>query len=137
MIKNLMKSNESLPIGLDIIRVFSGGIILWFGMEIFDEEQMMGYTEWLTKVDMPAAQTMAYIGKISELVFGIFLLLGFLTRVSAIPLIATMFVVNFIMLDGDLWSQSFYLLMIFAVFLFVGGGIISIDHLITGISNNA
>ncbi|MEO1438546.1 MAG: hypothetical protein AAFV80_23605, partial [Bacteroidota bacterium] len=49
------------------------------------------------------------------------------TRWSTIPLMITMFVVNFIMLDGNIRTQSFYLGLLFLCFLFLGGGRLSID----------
>ncbi|MEL7120648.1 MAG: DoxX family protein [Bacteroidota bacterium] len=130
MVKNFLKSNGTLPIGLDIIRVISGGIIFSFGLEIFDSGQMAGYIEWLTKVGMPLPEIMAYVGKIAELICGFCLTIGLFTKLSAIPLMITMFVVNFIMLDGNIRQGSFYLLLIFAFFFFVGSGKISIDFLI-------
>ena len=130
MIKKLLKSNDTLPIGLDIIRVISGGIIFLFGLEIFSSEQMTGYIQWLTDVGMPLPNIMAYIGKLSEIICGLCLAIGLFTRISAIPLMITMCVINFIMLDGNLLSQPFYLLLIFASFFFVGSGKISIDFLI-------
>ena len=128
MIHKLLHSNDALPIGLDIVRILCGGIIFSFGLEIFNEEQMAGYTQWLTEVGVPIAKTMAYIGKCSELLCGSLLTIGLFTRLSAIPLMITMCVVNFIMLDGDIRTQSFYLLLLFAVFLFLGSGKISVDY---------
>ena len=126
----ILQPNPDLHIGIDVIRIITGGIILSFGIEILNAEQMGGYTEWLTKVGMPLPSIMAYIGKIAEVVGGILLLMGLFTRLSTIPLIATMFVVNFIMLDGSILSQPFYLLLLFACYLFLGGGKLSVDYLI-------
>jgi len=127
MIKKLLQSNETLPVGLDLIRIISGGIIFSFGLEVFHAETMAGYKQWLTDVGMPLPHVMAYVGKLAELVFGSFLAIGFLTRMSTIPLMITMGVVNFIMLDGNLISEPFYLLLIFASFFFMGSGRISAD----------
>ncbi|MEL6392709.1 MAG: DoxX family protein [Bacteroidota bacterium] len=128
----LWTPNPDLHIGLDIIRIITGGIIISFGIEIFDPEQMNGYTQWLGDVGMPFPEIMAYIGKISEIGCGALLLVGLFTRFSAIPLIITMFVVNFIMLDGSIRTQSFYLLLLFSCYLFLGGGRLSLDFLIKG-----
>ncbi|MDW3196560.1 MAG: DoxX family protein [Cytophagales bacterium] len=124
----LLKTNEMLSPGLDIIRIISGGIIFTYGLEIFDSEQIGGYTQWLTDVGIPWPGMMAYIGKLTELIGGIFLVIGLLTRLSAIPLIMVMCVINFIMLDGNPRSEPFYLLLIFASFLFNGSGKISVDY---------
>ena len=130
MIRELIKSNDTLPVGLDIIRVISGLIIFSFGWEMFNSDQMAGYFEWLTKVGMPLPTIMAYIGKSSELICGLCLALGLYTRLSAIPLMITMCVINFIMLDGNIRTDSFYLLLIFTSFFFIGGGKLSIDSLL-------
>lgn len=110
----LLQPNTGLHIGVDLIRILIGGIIISFGVEILNTEQMDGYTEWLMKVGMPLPELMAYIGKLSEIVCGMLLLVGLFTRLSTIPLMITMCVINFIMLDGDLRTQPFYLLLIFA-----------------------
>jgi len=130
MLKKLLKSNGSLPIGLDVVRMMSGGIIFSFGLEIFDAGQMGGYTEWLTDVGMPMPHTMATVGKLSEIVCGLCLAIGLFTRLSAVPLMITMAVINFIMLDGNIRNGPFYLLLIFASFLFVGGGKFSLDYML-------
>lgn len=116
--------------GLDIIRIISGGIIISFGLEIMNPEQISGYIEWLTDIGIPFPKVMTYIGKFSEIICGLFLVVGFFTRFSCIPLMITMFVVTFIMLDGKIKTDSFYLFLIFACFFFIGSGKISIDYLI-------
>ena len=127
--KRLLLANAPLDLGIFIIRVITGGIIIFFGLEVLNQEQINGYTEWLTDVGMPIPRIMAYVGKLSELVFGAFLILGFYTRLSCIPLMITMSVVTFLMLDGSITSSSFYLLLLFACFFFYGGGTVSLDHL--------
>ncbi len=135
--KNLLKINDDLPIGIDIIRMITGAIIISFGLELFNTEQMAGYEEWLTDVGVPASSVMSRVGKLAELICGIGLTLGLFTRLSSIPLIITMVVVNFIMLDGNPISQPFYLLLLFAVFVFVGSGKLSIDFLLQSRSKNS
>ncbi len=116
--------------GLDTIRIITGGIIMYYGLEITDPKQIAGYVEWLNDVGMPFPKIMVYLGKISELTFGLFLSIGFLTRLSTIPLMITMSVITFIMLGGKITNESFYLLLLFACFFFTGSGKISVDHLI-------
>lgn len=130
MLKKLFESNKMLPIGLDIIRILSGGIMVSYGTEITDPEQIAGYTEWLTDVGMPFPMVMAYVGKISELIGGFCLAIGLCTRLSSLPLMITMCVINFIMLDGNIRTDAFYLLLIFSCFFFVGSGKISVDFLV-------
>ena len=131
MIK-ILQPNPKLHIGLDVIRILTGGIIIFFGIEILSTEQMAGYIQWLTEVGMPLPKPMAYIGKLSELICGAFLLMGLFTRLSTIPLMITMCVVNFIMLDGSILTQPFYLLLLFACFFFIGSGKLSVDFILSG-----
>jgi len=131
-VKKILQPNTKLHIGLDVIRILLGGIIISFGIEILNTDQMEGYTEWLNKVGMPFPEFMAYIGKLSEVVGGALLLIGFFTRLSTIPLIATMFVVNFIMLDGSIRTEPFYLLLLFVCFFFIGSGTLSVDFFVSG-----
>ena len=97
---------------------------------MFTVENMEGYTKWLTDVKVPAPELMAYVGKVAELVCGAMLVLGLFTRLASIPLMITMFVINFIMLEGNLRESPFYLLLLFATFFFVGGGKYSLDEVI-------
>ncbi|BDD09516.1 hypothetical protein FUAX_19480 [Fulvitalea axinellae] len=128
--KKLLKLNETLPVGLDVVRIISGGIIFSFGLEVFDEGKISDYTLWLTDVGVPFPVVMVYVGKFSELIFGLFLTVGLFTRLSTIPLMITMCVINFIMLDGSIRTETFYLLMIFSCFFFMGAGKLSLDFLI-------
>ncbi len=122
--------------GLDIIRIVCGAIIFSYGLEIFNSEQLAGYTEWLTDVGMPLPKVMAYIGKFAEISCGLLLTIGLFTRYASIPLVITMFVVNFVMLDGKIRTEPFYLLLLFACFLFIGSGKISVDYLLKQHSKN-
>lgn len=135
--KKLLTVNQTLPIGFELIRMISGAIIFYFGLEVFEPQSMDGYTEWLTDVGMPFPGFMPYVGKLSELICGATLAIGLFTRLSAIPLIATMFVVNFIMLDGNILADTFYLLLLFSTFLFAGSGRISLDYVLSRRSSNS
>ena len=66
---------------------------------------------------MPLPLAMTYLGKMAELICGFCLMI-------------TMCVINFIMLEGKMRTEPFYLLLIFACFFFVGSGKISADFLI-------
>lgn len=136
MIKKLLEPNETLATGLVIVRVLTGGIIISFGFEMFTVENMEGYAQWLADLKVPAPELMAYIGKVAELVCGIMLLLGLFTRLASIPLMITMVVINFVMAEGHLRAGPFYLLLLFAAFLFVGGGKFSLDEVIRKRKNN-
>jgi putative oxidoreductase len=120
--------NLMLPVGIDLVRIFCGGIIFTFGLELTDREVMAGYIEWLTDVGMPFPVFMAKLGKVVELAGGLFLLLGLYTRLAALMLILPMAVVTFIMLDGTLTNSSFILLLLFVIYLILGSGKLSLDY---------
>jgi len=130
MFKGIFNFNTQSQYGVDLIRIISGLIIITFGMEIVDAEKLNGYTEWATDVGIPFPYFMVYIGKLAEIVGGVCLILGLFTRLACIPLMMTMFVITFILLDGNPKTGSFYLLLIFAIYFFIGSGKFSIDHLL-------
>ena len=130
MLKRFLFANNPYDLGLTIVRIFAGIIIIPFGMEMFDAEAMSGYTKWLTDIGLPLPGFMAYLGKVAELVGGIFLILGLLTRLASVFLMITMAVITFVMSSGSITDMTFLLLLLFAVYLFSGGGKYSVDALI-------
>ena len=130
MLKRFLFANNSYDLGLTTVRIFAGIIIIPFGMEMFDGEAMSGYTKWLTDIGLPLPGFMAYLGKVAELVGGIFLILGLLTRLASVFLMITMAVITFVMSSGSITDMTFLLLLLFAVYLFSGGGKYSVDALI-------
>ena len=118
--------------GAVILRVVAGLIIFKYGLEIFSADKMKGYIDWLTDLNFPAPEAMAYTGKVCELVGGLLMTLGLLTRVAAIPLIITMSVIGFIMGEPEFLAAdgSILLLLIFFHFLLTGPGKLSLDHLL-------
>ena len=130
MIKRILFDNKPYEMGLAIVRFFCGIIIIPFGMEMFDAETMSGYEQWLTDKGMPAPLFMAYVGKVAELAGGVFLLLGLFTRAAGFLLMFPMAVVTFFMLEGSITDSTFFLLLLFAVFAFVGGGKYSLDEVL-------
>ena len=75
---------------------------------------------------------MAYLGKLAELAGGLSLVLGLFTRILCFPVIITMFVVTFIMGDGNISGESFLLLLQAILFLSIGAGPWSLDERIMG-----
>jgi putative oxidoreductase len=140
MFKQLLFTPKGLwNAGAVILRVIAGLTIFKFGLEIFAEDKMNGYRDWLTDLHFPVPMTMACIGKICELAGGILLALGLFTRVITLLLVMNMFVVAFIMgkpslLNGDL---PFLLLLIFLHFLFTGPGNLSLDYLLFSAKKNS
>ena len=118
--------------GTIVIRILAGIIITKYGLQVFDEDGMNGYTGWLKDIGVPAPKAMAYIGKWAELLGGISLILGIFTRWLMIPLVLTMAVIIFVMGKADPIGDDqhpFLLLLIFLFFCLAGPGKWSLDYL--------
>ena len=79
------------------------------------------------------ARIMVYAGKAAELVGGIMLCIGLLTRVAALILIGTMAYITFFVGSGRIWwdaQHPFLFVLLAIVFLVMGGGRWSADHLL-------
>ncbi len=127
-----------LNTGLLIIRVIIGAFMIYHGWEVLDAEKMKGYAKWMTDLGFPAPALMAYLGKGSELVCGILLLIGWVTRPAAIMLAITMFAVAFGMGHGKIFTDDqhpFLFVVLSLVFVFTGAGRFSVDHYVYGNRN--
>ena len=133
MVKRIVFTSNGLwEAGAVILRVVAGLIIFKYGLEIFSADKMKGYTDWLTDLNFPAPEAMAFTGKVCELIGGLLMTLGLLTRIAAISLIITMSVIGFIMGEPEFLAAdgSILLLLIFFHFLLTGPGKFSFDHLL-------
>ena len=128
MMAKFIAAQSPVEKGIVLVRIIAGLIIASFGLEVFDQEMITGYSKWLKDLHFPVPRFMAYLGKLSELVGGVFLAVGFLTRIASLILVITMFVITFIMSDGNLRSDSFILLLLFLTFFFIGSGKWSLDY---------
>ena len=92
IVKNLLLTPSIVyrETGLGIVRIFFGVFMIYHGWEIFDPAKMGEYTKWMIDLNLPAPSFMAYLGKGSEFVAGIFILLGLFTRIAIIPIAITM-----------------------------------------------
>lgn len=118
--------------GIAIVRIIFGLLLVYHGLEVFDPALMNGYAEW-DLFKGPAAKLMVYAGKSSELVAGIFLLLGLFTRPSSILVIATFMYITFFIGKGKFWYEDqhpFMFVLLGLLFLFSGPGAWSLDALI-------
>ena len=133
MIKRLSNPNPTYPNWLIIVRISTGIIIANYGLEVFSRGHMNGNVQWLTDIHFPLPFIMAYIGKGIELAGGIFLILGLLTRLWCIAMIADMIVIIFIMGHGKIFGDEqlpFLLMLLFIVFAINGAGKWSMDKMI-------
>lgn len=119
--------------GLAFVRVILGLFLVYHGWEIFDTAKMNEYMGWDIFKKSSSMSVMVYMGKAAELVAGIMLVIGLLTRVAALILICTMLYITFFVGHGKIWYEDqypFLFVLLGVVFFFVGGGKWSVDNLI-------
>lgn len=118
---------------LALIRLIVGFFMMYHGYEIFDEKIMNGYFQWDMFKNSPTAKTMVYVGKAGELVGGILLFFGFLTRIACLFLVAVMSYITFFVGHGKIWYEDqhpFLLVLLALLFFFTGPGNFSLDKII-------
>ncbi|HEX7847650.1 MAG TPA: DoxX family protein [Chitinophagaceae bacterium] len=132
MRKQLLTAKGLWETGSVILRVMAGLTIFKYGLEIFSADKMNGYADWLTDLKFPLPAFMAYAGKICELAGGIFLAIGLFTRISAVALVITTFVIAFVMGEPEFLAADgvVLLMLIFLHFLLTGPGKWSLDHVL-------
>lgn len=109
--------------GLVMLRIVTGLLIAYHGLEIFDSKLMSGYLEWDSIKSLPAPKFMTYLGKSLELVTGICLALGLLTRISALFMFVDMMFVCFKVAGGKFYYEDqhpFLFALLALVFFFTG-----------------
>jgi putative oxidoreductase len=137
LIKSLMISFFSpspilLNNGIAILRIVVGLLLFYHGIEIFTSEIMNNYLQG-DMFNGPYGKFMVYMGKGSEFVMGILLLLGLFTRIGALLMIGTFSYITFFVGQGRFWyeEQHPFMFALFGVlFLFTGPGAWSLDRLI-------
>jgi uncharacterized membrane protein YphA (DoxX/SURF4 family) len=118
--------------GLALIRIFVGLMMTYHGWEVFDYETMKGYFDWeqIKALPFPPAFS-AYAGKGAELVTGLCLTFGFLTRINALAMVLNMTFITFFMGEGRFYYQDqhpFLFAIIGAIFFFTGPVKWSVDQ---------
>jgi len=119
--------------GLALIRIIVGFFMVYHGWEVFDSEKMNGYIAWDNFKNSSLGTFLPYLGKASELVGGIMLVLGFFTRIACIILIGTMLYISLFVGHGKIWyddQHPFLFVLLAFVFIFCGPGKWSIDNII-------
>ena len=119
--------------GIILIRLMVGLFMCYHGSEVFDHQKMGDYAKWMTDLHFPSPYLMAFLGKGTELVAGILLLTGFLTRIAVVALIITMLIITFFMGKGNIFMDDqhpfLFVLLLLAIF-FTGPGKFSLDNLL-------
>ena len=119
--------------GLALIRIITGGFLIYHGWEMFNTPVMSEYFKWDMFKDSSMARIFVYGGKAAELLSGILLVLGLFTRVACIILICTLGYIAFFVGHGKIWYEDqypFLFVVIGFIFIVTGPVSFSLDNVI-------
>jgi len=119
--------------GLFIIRIIAGFFLIYHGWEIFSSYKMNEYLQWDQFKTGSNSKWLVYGGKAAELLGGVLLTLGYLTRIAVIILAGTMSYIAFFIGHGKIWYEDqhpFLFVLLVAVFFFTGPGKFSLDDVL-------
>ena len=109
--------------GLATLRILTGVLMLYHGLEIFNTETMNGYAQWDVIKSLPFPDRIAYVGKTIEFVSGICLALGAFTRLASLLMAINMLFICFKIGHGKFYYEDqhpFLFAVIAMVFFFAG-----------------
>ncbi|MFI5152279.1 MAG: DoxX family protein [Chitinophagales bacterium] len=118
---------------LGIIRIIIGIFMVYHGLEVFEANKIREYAGWDSIKSFPAPMALAYLGKLSELIGGILLVLGLFTRLASLMIMVTMLFIAFVIGHGKIWYEDQYpfLFGLLALVIFFNGpGAWSLDQMI-------
>jgi uncharacterized membrane protein YphA (DoxX/SURF4 family) len=121
--------------GLAFIRIIVGLFLAYHGWEVFDPAQMKQYAAWDVFKESTSPSFMVYLGKGSELVAGVLLTIGLVTRLACLLIIGTMLYITFFVGHGKFWYEDqhpFLFVLLAVVFIFTGPGKWSLDARLGG-----
>jgi putative oxidoreductase len=116
-----------------LLRIWVGVIFVRYGLSLFHSVNMLDFADTLNTVDIPFPHLSAYLCKATEFFGGLFLILGFVNRISCSFLIIDMSVATFIFHKGLLLQNgmtTFLLLVCCLTILLSPTDKLSIDWLI-------
>jgi putative oxidoreductase len=109
--------------GLALLRIITGLLMTYHGLEIFDREKMLPYMERDIIKSLPAPELMVYIGKGLEFITGICFVLGLFTRMAAALMAINMLFICFKIGSGKFYYEDqhpFLFALMALVFFFTG-----------------
>jgi putative oxidoreductase len=118
--------------GLALLRIITGLLMAYHGLEIFDRKKMLPYMEWDIIKSLPAPEIFVYAGKGLEFVTGICFVLGLFTRIAAVLMAINMLFICFKIGSGKFYYEDqhpFLFALIAMVFFFTGPVKWSLDML--------
>lgn len=114
---------------LGLIRIIVGASMIYHGWEVFDKAKMLEYGTWDTFKS--SGVFWVYMGKSMELLGGILLAIGFLTRLASLLIAGPMIFIIFALGNGKVWYEDqypFLFLLLTIIFYFAGPGSWSVDN---------
>ena len=117
--------------GLFFIRVLTGLMMFYHGLEVFKPDTMNSYLEWEVIKKLPFPVLMTYTGKVIELLTGICIALGLFTRIAALLMTGNMLFICFYIGNGKFWYEdqhAFLFAVLALVFCFAGPVKYSLDN---------
>lgn len=126
---------RAADLGPLLLRIGIGVVFAWHGWQKFDGGVGAFADSTLVPLDVPAPETVAWLMTIAEGIGGLLLVLGLLTRLTSLPLIAIMIGaialvkvdVGFIVSDAAGAELETALLAGLLCLLFIGPGRLSLD----------
>ena len=119
--------------GLVFLRIVTGLLMAYHGLEIFKPDIIKGYADWDKIKVLPYPLMAAYIGKGLEFVTGVLLAVGLFTRIAALLMFLNMMVICFYIATGKFWYEDqhpFIFGLLALVFFFTGPIKLSFDHVL-------
>ena len=118
------------PYGLAILRMATGLLMAFHGMEVFDAATMRTYYDWEAFQDFSSPERIVYVGKGLEFLTGILLAIGFGTRIVAVCMAVAMLYITFFIGKGRFWYEDqhpFLFVLLALIYFFEGAAIWSVD----------
>ena len=135
MLTKILTSDPVSPQkGLAVIRIITGLLMAYHGLEVFNPQLMEGYATWDVFKNLPSPTVMVYVGKGLELVTGICFCLGIFMRVAALFMMTDMLFICFFVGKGRFYYEDqhpFLFALIALLFFFTGPGSWSLQSLLS------
>ena len=120
-----------LTMALAALRIITGLLIAYHGLELFDSKVMENYLTWERIQALPQPKAWVVAGKAAELAGGLALALGLFTRYAALTVMCVFLFITFYLGNGKFWYQDqhpFLFALIAALYAVAGSGVWSMDE---------
>ena len=134
-IKNFIERNQEYSVA--IIRIGLALVLLWFGInQAFDSDSFLGYVpawampDHMHMMHFPQIEinTIIIFNGISEIVMGLFLLVGLYARIFAFIAAMHLFIIAVSLGYNDIAVRDFGLALMAVSLVFSGAGSLSLDR---------